>query len=267
MEIGISTAAFYSRLCTEDALVELRRQGANICEVFLDTYCEYTPDFGAVLKQTVEEQGLKVVSVHAMSQQFEPQLFSLSKRQKQDAWNLFESVLKQGRLLGATRYVMHGPALLRGVLRNAQYSRTAPIMSELADLAKSYGILLAWENVSWCMFNTPEFVADALHYIASDNFRFTLDIKQAARSGYDPFDYLHAMGERLCHVHLCDYDLEKPGLGLAMPGKGTFDFKRLGRELRAMGYEGDAILEPYSDLYGSVDEMQPCLEWLREQML
>ena len=267
MEIGISTAGYYSRLCTEEALKELSRQGASICEVFLDTYSEYTPAFGAVLRDAVDACHLRVVSVHAMSQQFEPQLFSLSRRQKEDAWQLFESVLKQGKLLGATRYVMHGAARLRGVLRNAQFSRIAPIMSEIADLAAEYGILLAWENVSWCMFDSPDFVSQVMPYIKSENFRFTLDIKQAVRSGYDPFDYLKAMGDRLCHVHLCDYDLEKPKLGLCMPGKGTFDFKRLGRELRSMGYQGDAILEPYSDIYGGLDDMGAALNWLQEQML
>jgi len=263
MDIGISTASFYSRLVTEDALSAISRLGAEVCEVFLDSYCEYEPEFGELLKARAAELGLRVVSVHAMSQQFEPQLFSLSLRQRQDAWKLFEKVLRQGRLLGAKLLVFHGPARLRGAIRNAACARIGPIVSDLADLAGEYGLRLAWENVSWCLFSHPGFAAEVLPHVKSDNLGFTLDVKQAVRSGHDPFDYLAAMGKRLCHVHLCDYDLQKPDYGLCLPGKGTFDFQRLFSELKANGYAGAAIIEPYSDIYGKVEELSVSLSAMK----
>ncbi len=266
MQIGISTAAFYSRAVTEDALVSIRALGARACEVFLDSYCEYEPEFGTLLAARAEELGLSIRSIHAMATQFEPQLFSLSKRQREDAWMLYEKVLAQGRRLGAKKYVMHGPATMRGALRNSHLQRIGPILSDLADLAGQYGLRLCYENVSWCMFNHPGFVSELLHYCHSSNLGFTLDIKQAARSGYDPFEYLHAMGERVSNVHLCDYTRGEEGLTLSMPGRGSFDFARLSRELRAVGYAGDAMIEPYSDLYGDVQELGDCLKAMRELM-
>lgn len=264
MEIGISTAAFYARLVTEDALAAISRLGATVCEVFLDSYCEYEPDFGKLLKGRVDELGLKVSSIHAMSQQFEPQLFSLSVRQRQDAFKLFEKVLRQGQLLGAKILVFHGPARLRGAIRNAQFKRIGPIASDLADMAKEYGLRLCWENVSWCLFSHPDFVAGMLPYITSDNIGFTLDIKQAVRSGHDPFEYLKAMGDRLCHVHLCDCDLTKPDFGLSLPGRGAFDFEKLFSTLKASGYNGAAIIEPYSDLYQNIEELGESLSLMRK---
>jgi len=255
MQLGISTASFYSRMVTEDALFALYSQGAKACEVFLDSYSEYEPEFGEMLAKRAETLGLDVMSVHAMSQQFEPQLFSLSVRQRDDAWKLFEKVLKQGRRLGAKICVFHGPARMRGALRNAQLMRIGPIVSELAELAASYGLRLAWENVSWCLFSSPGFVSDMLQYVESPRLGFTLDIKQAVRSGFDPFEYMRAMGDRLCHVHLCDYDLSKPDFGLCLPGKGTFDFSRLFSELKESGYSGSAVIEPYSDTYGGIEEL------------
>ncbi len=263
MQLGISTASFYSRMLTEDALTTVKELGADVCEVFLDSYCEYEPDFGAVLYERVRELNLEVLSVHAMSQQFEPQLFSLSVRQREDALKLMQKVLTQGRLLGAQRMVFHGPARLRGAVRNAQYKRIGPIVSDLADMAGDYGIRLAWENVSWCLFSYPEFVSEIMDYIKSDNLGFTLDIKQAVRSGRNPFEYLEAMGGRLCHVHLCDYDLSKQDFGLCLPGKGTFDFGRLFKTLDSSGYDGAAMIEPYSDIYGSVEEIGDSLAAMR----
>ncbi|MGI6151396.1 MAG: sugar phosphate isomerase/epimerase family protein [Christensenellales bacterium] len=264
MDIGISTASFYSRLQTEDALTAIKGLGADVCEVFLDSYSEYEPEFGALLVERVEDLGLKVVSVHAMSPQFEPQLFSLSLRQRQDARNLFKKVLKQGRLLGAKRLVFHGPARLRGAVRNAQYQRIGPIVSELAEMAGCYGLRLAWENVSWCLFSYPEFVSEIMQHITCENLGFTLDIKQAVRSGRDPFEFLQAMGGMLCHVHLCDYDLSQPDYGLCLPGKGTFDFGKLFGMLKDAGYEGAAMIEPYSDSYGSFDELGKSLSAMRQ---
>ncbi|MGI6193456.1 MAG: sugar phosphate isomerase/epimerase family protein [Christensenellales bacterium] len=255
MELGISTASFYSRLQTEDALPAIRRLGADVCEIFLDSYSEYEPDFGALLLERVQDFGLKVVSVHAMSQQFEPQLFSLSLRQRNDALRLFEKVLRQGRLLGASRLVFHGPARLRGALRNAAFMRIGPIVSDLADMAGEYGLRLAWENVSWCLFSYPDFVSEIMEYIKTTNLGFTLDIKQAVRSGHDPFAYVAAMGGMLCHVHLCDYDLSKPDYGLCLPGRGTFDFRKLFATLESSGYTGAAMIEPYSDLYLEISEL------------
>ena len=266
MEIGISTASFYSRSRTEDAITTIGALGAKLCEVFLDSYSEYEKGFGLLFLDRARQAGLKIASIHAMSQQFEPQLFSLSPRQKEDAWALLEKVFAQGQRLGAKNYVMHGPALLRGALKNAELTRIGPIVDEIARLAGEYGLTLCWENVSWCMFSRPEFAEEILSVTKEENLRFTLDIKQAIRSGRDPFRYLSAMGSRLGHVHLCDYSTAGGKLTLSLPGRGQFDFARLGKELRQMGYGGVCIIEPYSDLYGDPSEIAQSMAYLSRCM-
>lgn len=135
MEFGISTAAFYRRAATEDALCHIREQGALLCEVYLESFSEYTPDFAHLLRQRADALGLRVVSVHPMGTQFEPQLFSLSVRQHDDAWRIFERVLQSAQILGAKYYVMHGPPTMRGALKNAEAGRIGPIIAELCALA------------------------------------------------------------------------------------------------------------------------------------
>ena len=51
METGISTASFFPRLYTEDALTEIASLGVNVSEVFFASRCEYTDEFGDVLGQ------------------------------------------------------------------------------------------------------------------------------------------------------------------------------------------------------------------------
>lgn len=184
-----------------------------------------------------------------MSTQFEPQLFSLSARQKADSWDRLRMVLAQAKKLGATNYVFHGAATLGGALKNAGLDRIAPITDEIAELCKTYGVRLCWENVSWCLFNTPEFATQMLARCKSDNLFFCLDIKQAIRSGYHPFEYLDTMGDRLGHVHLLDYAKNGDALNLYMPLEGNFDFEELRRRLCNIGFNGALMLECYSDLY------------------
>ena len=51
-----------------------------------------------------------------------------------------------------------------------------------------------------------------------------------------------------------------------MPGRGSFDFARLGERLRQKGYQGAVMLEPYSDTYESIDEIGAALRWLKKTM-
>ena len=59
MEIGISTASYFPRLLTEDAMDEVARAGAKVSEVFFATHSEYTPEFAAVVKQRADRGGVR----------------------------------------------------------------------------------------------------------------------------------------------------------------------------------------------------------------
>jgi len=90
--------------------------------------------------------------------------------------------------------------------------------------------------------------------------RFVLDLKQTLRSGQDAFELLHAMGDRLCHLHVMDWD-EKGTL--CLPGEGIFDFARLRDELAAIGYNGGILLEPYGQHTVDEDRVRKSLKYLR----
>ena len=260
MEIGISTASYFSKMQIEDAVVDIGAHGVSLCEVFLNSFSEYETPFVELLVERMQQSSLRVFSIHPMSMQFEPQLFSVHPRQRDDAWRIYEQVLQDGRRLGASYYVMHGPARLFGGVKNIGLTRIAPIFEELAALAAQYDIQLTLENVSWCIFNEPDFGLRLLDAMQSDALRFTLDVKQAVRSGFDPVDYVHAVGSRIVNVHLCDATpLEGGAARYEMPGFGHYDFVEMFNELAKCGYTGPAFIEVYSDMYREIPQLYDSL--------
>ena len=252
MEIGISTASYFNKMQIEDAILDIGAHDVRLCELFLNTFSEYEPAFIDLLAERLTEANVRVFSVHPMSMQYEPQLFSLHSRQRADAIMLFERVLAAAKRVGASHYVMHGPARLFGGVKNIEILRIAPILLDLNALAAEYGIQLTLENVSWCIFNEPEFGV-RLRDVTGGVIKHTLDVKQAVRSGYDPLEYIQAIGEQIVNVHLCDAtNLEGGAARYAMPGFGSYDFVKMFNLLAENGYTGPAFVEVYSDMYSDL---------------
>ena len=256
MECGISTASFFGRCQVEDALSPIARCGARLTEVFVNTFSEYEPDFFRLLLARTRQLGLSVYSVHPHSMQFEPQLLSVYPRQRQDALAIYEKILQGAKLLGAKCYVFHGSSNMAGTLRHPDYGYLGPLIAELADMAWDYGITFTWENVSRCLFCQPEFALRMQDAARTSHLKFTLDVKQAARSGYDPRDFARIMGRDLMNLHLCDYRIRPDGVMEPMlPGRGQWDLAALKETLSEIGYQGPGFLEVYSRLYETEAEL------------
>lgn len=259
MEIGISTASFFSKERTEEAVSQIRKLNIPICEVFLSSFSEYTEEF---ISELLDRKGdLRVLSIHTLNQQFEPELFNPMYRTRKDSEDIFIKVVKGASRLGAKYYTFHGPAKFKRVKYNLDYEKIGKRIEELCDIVenKSGGITsLTYENVHWTYYNEPDYITNISKYTRVGT---CLDIKQAKQSQIDVYDYLHKMGDRLANVHLCDYNDEGK---LSLPGKGTFDFTKLFYTLIKMGYKGDAMIEVYPENYKTYDELNSCYDYLNE---
>lgn len=260
INIGISTASYFNKLEVEDALLDIRAHGVSVCEVFLNSFCEYQPEFIDVLCERIALNNLQVFSIHPMSTQYEPMLFSQHDRQRGDAWKLFELVLQGAKKLGATHYVMHGPANLSGSVKHSQLERAIPTLGEAIAIAASFGVVLTLENVSWCLFRQPEdgfMLKEAL----GGKLKFTLDIKQAIRAGSTPEAFIAAVGDDIENVHLCDAIMLPDGRPqFKMPGFGTVDFDSIRDALKDHGYVGPAFIEVYGDMYQDISRLYESLD-------
>lgn len=255
MRIGLSTAAFYGRLETEDAAEKVASLGIPCCEVFLETYSEYKPAFGELLRERLGHTS--VTSIHSTSQHFEAGILGQSARQRGDAFGMMDSFLRAGKAMGAGVYVYHGPACLRGATPRIDAWHDG--IAQAIEMASAYGIDLSWETVSWCHLNAPERVRDFRK--AWPGLHFVLDVKQVQELGQGLLAYVDAMGEKLRHVHILDRDADGR---LVLPGKGVHDFKDFARALRANGYQGDVILEPYANVVPDDASLMASMDWLAE---
>ena len=262
MEIGISTASYFPRLLTEDAMDEVARAGAKVSEVFFATHSEYTRDFAAVVKERADRGGVRINSVHALTNQFEPELFGKGVRAHADAITTFTRVCEAGQVLGAKYYVFHGATRLKPAVKYVfDFDFISSRVNKICAIAQSHGITLTYENVHWAYFSEPSYF-EKLAPLCPD-LGATLDIKQAMQSKLDYFDFLKVMGSRLKTVHLCNYT----GSGkLVMPHskEGIFDFKLLFKRLKDAGFDGACLIEVYSSCYEDFGEIKASLDYLND---
>ncbi|MBE5768472.1 MAG: sugar phosphate isomerase/epimerase [Clostridiales bacterium] len=254
--IGLSSAAFYGENNTEDQVRSLLNYPVEVCEVFLQTFGEYTPAFGLQLRRELGD--VRCLAVHPKSTQLEGELFGKSPRQREEAIEMFAGACLAGKMLGARYYVFHGPFSVDKNITPERIFRLEENMQVLYDIAGREGIELLWENVSWAALSTPKSVEEIRRRLPRQ--RYVLDVKQAFRAGVDPIDMIDAMGDRLAHVHALDWD-EKGNL--CLPGEGVLDWQALMRHLADVGYDGAVILEPYGWMSGDHQRMMRSLEYLR----
>lgn len=256
--VGMSTACFFPNLGCEQAVTKIGELGISNAEVFFSTLSEYRPKFAKEVKKRADEYSTNINSVHAYSLQFEPQLFSRYERSRQDALDIYEQVLSAGAELGAKVYVMHGPAHVKRACKlNLNYEYIAKRVLPLCELANNYGIKLTWENVHWCWYAEPLFPEKLQKHLGDTNLYYTLDVKQAAQSGFEPIEYINHTADRLQNVHMCDYiKTHDRGIVPVLPFNGEMNFDSLKQALADIGYSGAMMLEVYSDNYSSYDELK-----------
>ena len=237
-KVGISTASLFIRHYTEDALPIVRDLGAETAEVFMGTFREYKPEFGALF--AARHGDMPIHSIHTLNQHFEPELFNKSPRTREDAEEWLRLALGNGQMMGAKYYTFHGQARLKRKPYPIDWPTFGPKVRHVNEICMEYGITLSYENVHWTLYNYPEFIVEAAKY--DPDLRCTLDIKQAMQAGIDAFRYLDFMGNRLSTVHVADYDENGK---LCLPGRGIFDFPALFRRLYDMAFDGAVLIEAY----------------------
>ena len=257
MDIGVSTATFFLRRYNEDSISIIKGLGGKTCEVFLECPSEYTEEYGKLL---LERKGdLNVHSMHAVTMNYETELFNTFDRAYKDALKSFAGVLNIGKTLGAKFYTMHGRARIKKGAGYDNYEKNGKRLEELCDFARNYDMQICLENVAWALCNRPEFFTEIVKFAPS--VCATLDIKQARISGYDYKDYLGAMGNKIKTVHLSDIDENGK---MRLPGKGTFNFEELFKRLYDVGFNGNAIIEVYKDDYNEESEITQSINYLNE---
>ena len=100
-----------------------------------------------------------------------------------------------------------------------------------------------------------------LKRLLGDDFKMTLDLKQARRTGVSPFEFAQNLGESIVHVHVSD---EKPWEACAAPdGTGEFDFPRFFALMNSFGYDGAYMVELYRRDFMDEFHIKRCVDYLK----
>ena len=208
MKIGLSSAAYYGQLETDEAAAHIAELPLDTCEVFLETPSEYTTDF--TFRMRYNMNNFPVTSVHPLGTQFEPQLFGRAARQSDDAFAMFANVCRAAESLGAAYYIFHGPFGVRGHLSPANIPFLEERFDQMRERAARHHLRVLWESVSWCSVATPEDVRLLLKRIP--DVEFVLDTKQVHQAGVDPLDMLRAMRGHVRHLHVLENEANEMGI-------------------------------------------------------
>ena len=256
MKTGISTASLFLRQETEKALQTVKELGANCAEVFLQTFYEYRPEFAKSIAPNI--CGVEINSVHVNSVNFEAQLFSPSRRIRGDAFYWLDQIMRSCQLLNCNRYTFHGQTGCHG-RGDVNYDELSGYIRGAMEFCARYGVQLCLENVFWSTYNRPGVFRELKTRIPELTGVF--DIKQARRSGYPYQAYIADMSGAISHVHLSDVD----GNGkMCLPGCGIYDFEDILKRLQGAGFDGNVIVEVYSNNFGDTEELKQSLNFLDE---
>ncbi|MDR3216584.1 MAG: sugar phosphate isomerase/epimerase [Clostridiaceae bacterium] len=257
MEIGVSTATFFGKAYTEDALKIISGLKTGVAEVFLATFSEFEPEFADRLLQN-KRAGLRVHSVHSCNTIYEPQLFNRSPRAQGDAFVYFKKVIDIAAAIGANANTFHGATRNKYLsAHNYDFKAVGYVMEELINYSSAKGVDVTFENVYWAMFAEPEFFRKLKEY--SPRLRSCLDIKQAVRSGYSVYEYIKAMGDTIKTVHVLDLTVDGE---TCLPGRGSFDFYGLFSALYDVNPDVPVMLEQYPEDFAAASEIDDAIDYL-----
>jgi len=242
----------------EQSLGEIGALGFKKAEIFFNSPCEYEEDYYKAFKEILDRNGTELVSAHAFCIILEPYLFNEYERRRDDSVKMMRRFLSAAQALGAKYYTFHGN-FIRATTDDFDYRAYAAQLDYLADIAADYGIVFAWENVSWCQSGDPLFIKRTLEYSRSSNLAFTFDFKQAFRAGRKPEEYWGVMGRRIVNIHINDID---GGGGCCLAGEGILDYIKYMPFLK--NYGGAFIIEVYRSNYADKSQLTKSGEFISQ---
>lgn len=249
MKIGISTACFFTRYETEDALNLISQTGAETCEIYLNTFYEYRPEFAK--KYAERLNGVKVNCVRVAPYNFEPNLSSESRRVRGDGFYWLDQVMRSAQLFGAENFAFHG----QGGGDNLDY--TAWWLRETSDFCARYGVKFCLENSLSGTYESPTLFKELK--TRAPQLCGALNLTDARASGYPYQMFVKDTAGAIAYARVSDAD----GNGNpCLPGKGVYDFKEFFKVLKNEGFDGDVIID--CGKFAEAEELKKTVEFLKQ---
>lgn len=245
LRTGVSTACLYP-MPVEESLYELALGGVPQVEIFINTHSELRKSFIMDLASLLERFGITCRSLHPFTCEIEPiLLFSKYERRTADAIDYYKHYFSAMQALGAEIFVLHGNKVMGN--HEIYFER----FSMLSDIGREFGVAVAQENVSRCTSKSLDFLKEMKNTLG-DKAKFVLDIKQAVRSGENPFSVLEALGENIVLIHMSDHGALGDCLKI---GSGNFRVREFLQRLSVLSPDCTVTLELYRSAFQTVADL------------
>jgi sugar phosphate isomerase/epimerase len=247
LKLGVSTASLYP-LETELALEEIGKAGIKTAEIFFNAESELKDSFIDILIDIKEKYGMEITAVHpTMSLAESFMIFSGYERRFYESLDEFARYSEIAAELGAKYIILHG-GKNNGILTDEEYCER---YMRLKEQTLKNNVTILQENVFNHRAGDIEFLR-SMQNILKNDAEFCIDIKQSLRCGYSPVELIEEFSPNIRHYHISDNSLAGDCL---LPGNGTFNFKDFFKLIKSTGYNGDCIIEVYSNSYHDYSEI------------
>jgi sugar phosphate isomerase/epimerase len=233
--IAFSTAALYP-LESEDALALIGEAGFPKAELMPQAFRDVS-DAAAL---AYEKTGVSISSIHYPLAMF-AMLYTAHSSMSAEGRDFSAKLVSLASRMGTEYLVIHPADGYSGGIKEMMERGAEKNIRFLADLCHSKGITVAMENYPSGAGRQAE-TLDA--YTASwniPNMKPMVDTTEVMEGGENPIEFIRAMKEAPCHLHISDFGGGKKHLPM---GEGEIDWKEFFSALREKNYRGYYTLEP-----------------------
>lgn len=256
MNIGASSSCFYP-LETEKALEKVGKVGIKTTEVFFNSPSELEKPFLKKLLKTKDTYGMDITAVHPFLSFSEGyNIFSAYYRRFEDSLEYYKKFFEAAAALGARYLILHGSRGEKTIPDEEYAERLLKFIEE----GEKFGVRVTHENVVLYAGGSPKFM-EFLKSQLGEKFAVTLDLKQARRAMFDPFEFIDRLGKSIVHVHVSDCSLDSC---CTPPSKnGLYDFSKFFAKMNELGFDGDYIVELYRKDFKDEFELKASVDYLK----
>ena len=257
MKKGINFWTFPKGTPLVEAAKQARDAGFETIEPVLDEHGEITQQTDETtcraLAEAVRDQGLEISSL-ACGMFWSTPYTSKSADIREQAKSLTLHMLDRAAWLG-TDVILVVPGIVSHFARRTLETPYADALHyafdalrTLAPEAEDRGVVIAIENV-WNQFLvSPCEMRDLIDRLNSPWVGVYFDVGNTLRYGL-PEDWVRTLGQRICRVHLKDFQLDVGNVkGFCPLGEGDVDWPATMLALKETGYDGPLTFEGPGDL-------------------
>lgn len=227
--------------------------GFDILEINAHHVYEMSQDELRKLNALAQERGITFTTNSGPAEQYD--LASPDPAVRKQGIQYFNTILEKMQLIQAKVLVgaiySHWPCNFKETDKQAAWERSISCLQEIGRTAEGLGMEIALEvlnrNETYILTTADEAV-EYCQRVGSPSVKILLDTYHMNIEEDDLQAAIQQAGGLLGHVHVGECNRKLPGMN------NSIDWAGLGQALRAVGYEGAVVMEPFMLPGGSVGD-------------